>query len=740
MRRPSRTASFLIASASAAWLAPATKAGADAPATPTVSALPAPAGTEGLPVEWVKVTAPGVGVLKAAVARPSGKGPFPAVILLHGSHGFAREYVQLATELSRGGVLAVAPCWFAGGGGPGAAAVSPPIGCPEAPPMPLATSPESLRAVGALVRATRALPGVRADRVALFGHSRGGGAALHYAVETADIQALVLDSSGYPDEVVAHAARVKAPVLILHGTADGAGGAGSSFTAVERARAFEEALRRSSQPVESRYYDGGEHNGIFTNAEQHRDAVQRIVAFLGRLEPRAETASWPQFRGPDSNPVGGSGRLPDRWSTSENVDWKLEIPGRGWSSPIVTGGKVFLTTVTTDGASKHPQTGTDFSNDYVAELSKQGLPEAEILARLDARDIEKPHEVTLHYFLYCLDVETGAVLWKKEFHGGRPPGGRHRKNSFASETPVTDGTLVYVYVANLGLYAYDLKGDPVWKTALEALPIYLDFGTGGSPVLQGDQLLILSDNEKQQFLAAFDKRTGRPLWRTERALKQNDGPPRQSGWTTPFVWEHPLRTEIVTVGPTAAVSYDLTGRELWRLSGMSIAPVPSPFAYQDLLFVDGGQTRPLFAIRAGAAGDISLPEDKSESASVAWSVPRAGSYIPTPVAYDGALYVLYDKGILARFDARTGAMAYKERLDPEGSAFTSSPWAYDGKIFCLSEEGKTYVVEAGKTFRVLHTNALGDMALATPAIAGDRLILRTEKTLYAIRQKRSASR
>ncbi len=460
-----------------------------------------------------------------------------------------------------------------------------------------------------------------------------------------------------------------------------------------------------------------------------------ITLVLAACSARADDASWPQFRGPAANPVGTHRQLPERWSTTENVDWKVEIPGRGWSSPIVTGGKVFLTTTVTEGTSKLPQSGTDFSNDYAAELQKQGLTEAQILERIMARDIELPHEVMLHYFLYCLDLDTGAVLWKKEFHAGRPPSGRHRKNSFVSETPVTDGTLVYVYVGNLGLYAYDLKGNQVWTRPLEALPIYLDFGTGGSPVLQGNQLVILSDNEKQQFIAAFDKRTGAPLWRTDRSLKEKDGPPRQSGWTTPFVWSHKLRTEIVTIGPSAAVSYDLAGKELWRSSGMSAAPATSPFAYNDVLYLDGGQTRPLLAIRPGASGDISLGKDQNANATVLWSAPRAGSYIPTPVAYDGAIYVLYDKGILARFDAQTGEMSYKERLDREAGAFTSSPWAYNGKIFCLSEEGKTYVVAAGKTFQLLRTNALDDMAMATPALAADRLLVRTERMLYAIRQR-----
>lgn len=469
-------------------------------------------------------------------------------------------------------------------------------------------------------------------------------------------------------------------------------------------------------------------------------ALTTTLALAGTAA-RADRAHWPQFRGPEANPVGLSDALPDRWSATENVAWKIDVEGRGWSSPIVTGGRVFLTSVVTDGVSKKPQTGTDYSNEYIAELQKQGLPMDQVLEKLNARDIEKPHEVTLHYVLYCLDLEKGTLLWKREFHGGRPPGGRHRKNSFVSETPVTDGKRVYVYVANLGLWAYDLDGRQVWATPLEAMPIYLDFGTGASAALHDGRIVIVNDNEKQQFVAAFDTRDGKLLWRTDRALREKDGPPRQSGWVTPYVWTNKLRTEIVTIGPSTAVAYDLDGKELWRLGGMSVAPVPSPFAYGELLFVDGGTTRGLYAIRAGAKGDITLPEGKVASEHVAWSAERAGSYIPTPVAYDGALYVLYDKGILARFDAKTGERSYKERLDPEGGAFTSSPWAYGGRIFCLSEEGKTYVVAAGPKFEVLHTNVLSpDMTLATPAIAGDLLLVRTEKTLYALRAKKGAGR
>jgi outer membrane protein assembly factor BamB len=466
-----------------------------------------------------------------------------------------------------------------------------------------------------------------------------------------------------------------------------------------------------------------------------RPAVVTVAFSLATTAGQGKDAPWPQFRGPDSNPVGGHPALSDRWSKTENVEWVAPIPGRGWSSPIVAGGKVFVTSVTTEGTSKAPQTGTDFSNEYVAELMKQGLNQEQVLERLRARDIELPHEVVLHYFLYCLDLQTGAVSWKREFHTGRPPGGRHRKNSFASETPTSDGKRVYVYAGNLGLYAYDLSGTRAWSTPLEPFPIYLDFGTGGSPVLQGDHLLVVNDNQKQQFIAAFDKDTGKLVWRTLREVKEKSDPPRSSGWTTPYVWVHPQRTEIVTTGPGAVVSYDASGKELWRMSGISLGPVSSPFAHDGLLYVNGGQGHPLYAIRPGASGDISLAKDARSNRYVAWSQERAGSYIPTQVAYDGALYILNDKGILSRFDAKTGEMTYKARIAPDAGAFTSSPWAYNGKIFCLSEEGKTYVLAAGKAFELLHVNTLDEMALATPAPVGDRLLLRTESRLYSIRRK-----
>src|SRR5262249_29684128 len=243
-----------------------------------------------------------------------------------------------------------------------------------------------------------------------------------------------------------------------------------------------------------------------------------IALVLSLSQAPVQTPLWPQFRGGDANPVGTNVRLPDRWSKTQNVEWVQSIPGRGWSSAIVTADKVFLTTATTDGKSKAPQIGTEYSNEYIAELMKQGLSEEEAVKKVTERDFELPNEVTLHYLLYCLDLKTGKVVWKKEFYSGRPPRGRHRKNSFVSETPVTDGKRIYVYVANLGAWAYDLTGNLVWKTPLEVNPIYLEFGTGSSPVLAGDQLVFLTDNQKHQYLAALDTQTGKPLWRTDRDL------------------------------------------------------------------------------------------------------------------------------------------------------------------------------------------------------------------------------
>jgi outer membrane protein assembly factor BamB len=464
-------------------------------------------------------------------------------------------------------------------------------------------------------------------------------------------------------------------------------------------------------------------------------ALLLITLLFTTTAVHAQDMVWPQFLGPQSNPVGTHAKLADRWSKTENVEWFLDVPGRGWSSPIVTGGKVYLTTVTTDGKSKAPQVGTEYSNEYAAELQKQGLSDAEIMKRLNERDIELPNEVNLHYLLYCLNLKSGKVEWTKEFFTGRPPGGRHRKNSFISETPVTDGKFIYIYVANLGLWAFDLKGNQAWTTPIESSPIYLELGSGSSPALAGDLVVVLCDNQKQQYIAAYDKKTGKQVWRTERDLGGRKPPVQRSGWATPFVWKHAQRTEIVTIGPQTAVSYDLTGKELWRLSGVTMTPVPTPFAYEGLLILNGGRSRSLFAIRPGATGDITLKEGQTSNEYIVWSQPRGGTYLPSSVAYEGAIYALTETGILTRFDAKTGAQSYKTRIAANATNFTTTPWAYNGKLFCLSEEGQTFVVKTGEQFQLLHVNELDDFVQASPALVGERLLIRTERRLYSIRRK-----
>lgn len=429
-----------------------------------------------------------------------------------------------------------------------------------------------------------------------------------------------------------------------------------------------------------------------------------LLAAVVSLPSAASGGDWPQFRGP-----GGAGVVtdrvlpPDTWTPTRNVAWRYEVPGHGWSCPIVAGGKVFVTSCVTDAKVAAPKTG------YYA-----------------------PKETRIHdgehrWTLSCLDAATGKLLWERVAHTGKPRHPIHVKASYASETPVSDGERVYAYFGNVGLYCYDTAGKQLWARSWGVVPTQMDWGTGASPVLHKDRLYLVNDNEKRSFIAAVDKFTGKDVWTADRAEKSN--------WATPFVWQTGARTEVVTCGKGKVRSYDLDGNLLWEFGGMSPICVPSPVAAGDLLIISSGyefgRPRPVFAVRPGASGDISLKKGEAGNAFIAWSREPAGAYHPTPLVLGEYLYVLYSTGTISCFEARTGKPVYeRERL---GGSFTASPWSYGGKVFCLSEEGTTYVVKAGPEFELLGRNALGEVALATPAVADGRLFIRTAEAVYCVR-------
>lgn len=418
---------------------------------------------------------------------------------------------------------------------------------------------------------------------------------------------------------------------------------------------------------------------------------------------------WPQFRGPEARGVASGPNLPDRWSATENVAWKTDVPGRAWSSPIVWGNRIFLTSAVNSGELEAPKKGLYFGGNR---------PE--------------PREVELEYRVICLELASGNKLWEQTVHRGTPTSPIHLKNSFASETPVTDGERVYAYFGNQGLCCLDFEGNSVWSKRFEPHATRNGWGTAASPVLHGDCLYILNDNDEQSYLLCLDKRTGKEAWRVVR----DEG----SNWSTPFIWQNDLRTEIVTLGTDKVRSYDLEGNLLWWLTGMSSITIATPYANNGLLYVSSGyvrdRQRPLYAIRAGASGDISLEPDQTGNEPIAWRQPTAAPYNPTTLVYEGRVYVLYDRGMLSCFHSLTGEPLFERERLPKGRHFTASPWAYDGKIFCLNEDGVTFVLRAGDRFDLLHTNELtdNDMCMATPAIVGDRLLIRTAARVYCVRQ------
>jgi len=445
-----------------------------------------------------------------------------------------------------------------------------------------------------------------------------------------------------------------------------------------------------------------------------------VLVFVVLSAIPAAGQNWPQFRGTRGGVAADDLRLPDTWSTTENIAWSLNLPGRSWSSPVVWGNHVFVVSAIN---SKEPTPTLNAVGTYLAR--SLGGP-------MTGADISKPVD-EYRWVLYDVDFQTGQVTWECVVHAAVPLQPVHQKNSFASETPVTDGERVYVYLGYVGLFAFDMSGKPVWSKPMPAMRMRTGWGPAASPVLHNGRLYIVNDNEERAFIAAFDAKTGTELWRTEREAEG-------SNWSSPFVWDNEQRTEIVTSGTKGVRSYDTSGRLLWQLAGMTSIHAVTPIASHGLLYVSSGyfpdSKRPTYAIRPGASGDISLKGEERSNAFVAWSNPTLASAYPSPMVVGDQYYTLMDRGFVTSNDPRTGEEIFgRQRIAVDGGTFTASPWSYNGKLFAMSEDGVTFVMQAGKAFKVLGRNSLDEMTLATPAVANGSLIIRTATKLYRVARR-----
>jgi outer membrane protein assembly factor BamB len=381
------------------------------------------------------------------------------------------------------------------------------------------------------------------------------------------------------------------------------------------------------------------------------------------------------------------GDAPLRWSDSEHVAWKVPVPGRGHSSPVVWGNRIFVTTAVPTG----PVT---------------------------------PGVLQEHRFvLFCYDRATGKVLWERVARVATPHQTYHAQyGSFASNSPVTDGTHVYAFFGSRGLYAYTLQGELAWQKEFGQLRMYNNFGEGAWTAIDGNTLVVVWDHEDASFLIALDKTTGRELWRTPRQGNTN--------WSGPYITSFNGRKQIIVSASREVVAYDLaTGAALWKATGLGQNTIPAPVAAGDLIFVMSGFRNPnLMAIRLGREGDLTGTD------AIVWQNQRGNSYSASPVLHDGKLYVLTDNGMLSVFDGPTGKPFYQQQRLPKPYNFKASPVGANGKLYLASENEDVIVVKMGETFEVLATNTLADQSfIATPAILDGEIYLRSQTTLFAIK-------
>ncbi len=437
-----------------------------------------------------------------------------------------------------------------------------------------------------------------------------------------------------------------------------------------------------------------------------------LIALIAPAAARkGPDANWPSFRGPNASGIAEGYTLPSRWdaATSSNVLWKTPVPGLGLSSPVVWGNRIFLSTAIS--GADNPQL-------------KVGL----------YGDINSVKDNTRHrWIVYCLDGQSGRILWENTAFEGVPKIKRHPKSTHANSTLATDGRHLMAFFGSEGLYCYDLEGKLLWKKDLGVLDsgYYVapdaQWEYGSSPVIYGNTVLIQCDVLNGSFVAALNVDDGREIWRMPRS----DVPT----WGTPAVAEDGGNAQMIINGYRQIGGYDVkTGKELWRLKGGGDIPVPTPIVAHGMVYITGahGPMAPIYAIRLNATGDISLNANETANQYVAWSYPRDGAYMITPLVYGDYLYNCKNNGVLSCYDARTGNRIYQERLGSGTTGFTASPVAGDGKIYFSSEDGDIYVISAGPRFELLATNSMGEVCMASPALSQGVIYFRTKSHVVAV--------
>ncbi|HYK88591.1 MAG TPA: PQQ-binding-like beta-propeller repeat protein [Acidobacteriota bacterium] len=439
-----------------------------------------------------------------------------------------------------------------------------------------------------------------------------------------------------------------------------------------------------------------------------------VLAYSAAATEDPSTGNWPSFRGSNATGIAEGYSLPAVWdaASSKNIKWKTPIQGLGLSSPIVWGNRIFLSAAIGGAQNAGLKTGL------------YG----------DIRSVQD--DSTHRWLVYCLDRQSGRIVWEKEVYTGIPKVKRHPKSTHANSTLATDGRHVVVFFGSEGLYCLDMDGKVLWKRDLGVLDSAFfvapeaQWEFGSSPIIYQNIVLIQCDVLKGSFVAALDVRDGKEIWRTAR----NDVPT----WGTPTIYADGTNAQVIINGYKHIGSYDVrTGKEMWWLQGGGDIPVPTPVVSRGMAFITNahGKTAPIYGIRLSAAGDISLKEGETSNQFVAWSAPRDGSYMATPLVYGDYLYNCRWNGVLGCYEADSGKRVYQERLGSGTSAFTASPVAGDGKIYFSSEEGDIYVIKAGPTFEVLARNSMGEVCMASPAISEGTIYFRTQSQLVAVSGK-----